>query len=149
MSMINPDFDRLLNAVIPIAQAMLKDLGAFIPFGAFTTREGEVQLAGGAGDPSHLETGEIVEMYLEAFRQSAGDGNFTSTALCVDVRIQVPGRLEKTDAIQIMLEHSGGEALNAFMPYEKHEHAEITYAPIFATPRTPLVFIKIASEMEQ
>jgi hypothetical protein len=146
--MINPDFDKLLSAVIPIAQAMLKDLGAFIPFGAFITREGEVQLAGGAGDPSHLETGEIVEMYLEAFREAAGDGNFTSTALCVDVRIYVPGELEKTDAIQIMLEHSGGEALNAFMPYEKQEKSDISYAPLFATPADPRVFITLASEKE-
>ena len=147
--MINPDFDKLLSAVIPIAQAMLKDLGAFIPFGAFITRDGEVQLAGGEGDPSHLDTEEIVETYLEAFRQAAGDGNFTSTALCVDVRIEVPGKLEKTDAIQIMLEHSGGEALNAFMPYEKHAESDMTYTPLFATPADPRVFIKLASEKEQ
>jgi len=147
--MINPEFDKLLSAVIPIAQAMLKDLGAFIPFGAFITSDGEVQLAGGAGDPSRFETGEIVEMYLEAYREAAGDGNFTSTALCVDVRIQVPGKLEKTDAIQIMLEHSGGEALNAFMPYEKQAESDITYASLFATPADPRVFIKLASEKEQ
>ena len=147
--MINPDFNKLLSAVIPIAQAMLKDLGTFIPFGAFVTREGEVQLAGGEGDPSRLDTAEIVEMYLEAFREAGGDGNFASTALCVDVRIHVPGKLEKTDAIQIMLEHSGGEALNAFMPYEKHEQSEIVYAPLFATPADPRVFIKLVSEKEQ
>lgn len=147
--MINPDFDKLLSAVIPIAQAMLKDLGTFIPFGAFITRDGEVQLAGGEGDPSHLDTGEILEMYLEAYREAAGDGSFSSTALCVDVRIHVPGKMEKTDAIQIMLEHSGGEALNAFMPYEKLAKSEIVYAPLFATPAEPRVFIKIASEMEQ
>jgi len=146
---INPDLNKLLSAVIPIAQAMLKDLGAFIPFGAFITRDGEVQLAGGEGDPSHFETEEIVEMYLEAFRQEAGDGNFTSTALCVDVRVQVPGKLEKTDAIQIMLEYSGGEALNAFMPYEKHEQSDIRYAPLFATPSDPRVFIKLASDEDQ
>ena len=147
--MINPDYDKLLGAVIPIAQAMLKDLGTFIPFGAFITREGELQLAGGEGDPSHLNTEEMVEMYLEAFREAAGDGSFISTALCVDVRVQVPGKLEKTDAIQIMLEHSGGEAVHLFMPYEKHEQSEISYAPLFATPAEPRVFIKIASEMEQ
>ncbi|HMG75403.1 MAG TPA: hypothetical protein VK582_18035 [Pyrinomonadaceae bacterium] len=147
--MINPDFDKLLSAVIPIAQAMLKDHGAFVPFGAFITREGEVQLAGGHGDPSHLETSEIMEMYLDAYREAAGDGSFTSTALCVDVRIQVPGRLEKTDAIQIMLEHSGGEALNAFMPYEKQAESDITYASLFATPADPRVFIKLAPDKEQ
>lgn len=146
---MNPDFDKLLHAVIPIAQAMLKDLGTFIPFGAFVTREGEVQLAGGEGDPSHLDTEQILEMYLEAYREAAAEGSFTSTALCGDVRIHVPGKLEKTDAIQIMLEHSGGEALTAFMPYEKHEQSEISYAPLFATPAEPRVFIKIASEMEQ
>jgi len=147
--MINPDFEKLLSAVIPIAQQMLKDLGAFIPFGAFITRDGEGQLAGGEGNPSHLETQEIVEMYLEAYRQAAANGNFNSTALCVDVRVSVPGRLEKTDAIQIMLEHSDGEALNAFMPYEKHAQSDITYAPLFATPSDPRVFIKLASENEQ
>jgi hypothetical protein len=147
--MINPDFEKLLSAVIPIAQRMLKDLGAFIPFGAFITRDGEVQLAGGEGNPSHLETQEIVEMYLEAFREAAADGTFTSTALCVDVRVHIPGKLEKTDAIQIMLEHSGGEALNAFMPYEKHAQSDITYAPLFATPADPRVFIRLASEKEQ
>ena len=146
---MNPDFDKLLSALIPIAQRMLTDLGAFIPFGAFVTADGEVQLAGGEGDPSHLETQEIVEMYLEAYRQAAANGNFNSTALCVDVRVHVPGKLEKTDAIQIMLEHSGGEALDAFMPYEKHAQSNIIYAPLFATPSEPRVFIKLASEKEQ
>src|SRR6266404_5687271 len=131
--MNNHGFDELLSAVIPIAQAMLKDLGAFIPFGAFITRDGEVQLAGGEGGPSHLYTEEIVEMYLEAYREAAAVGDFTSTALRVDVRVHVPGKLEKTDAIQIMLEHSGGESLNAFMPYEKHEQS---YAMLrFSQPR--------------
>src|SRR5437879_4336588 len=129
--MMNPDFDKLLSAVIPIAQAMLKDLGAFVPFGAFITRDSEVQLAGGEGDPSQLDPEEIVKMYLEAYRGAAADGSFTSAALCVDVRIHVPGELEQTDAIQIMLEHSDGEALNAFMPYEKIEQAEISYASLF------------------
>ncbi len=147
--MISPDFEKLLGAVIPIAQSMLKDLGAFIPFGAFITRDGEVQLAGGEGNPSHLETQEIVEMYLEAYREAAADGAFTATALCVDVRVHIPGKLEKTDAIQIMLENSGGEALNAFMPYEKNAQSDITYAQLFATPADPRVFIKLASEKEQ
>jgi hypothetical protein len=147
--MMNSDFERLLSAVIPIAQAMLKDLGAFIPFGAFVTSDGEVQLAGGQGDPSHLETQEIVEMYLEAYRLAAANGSFRSTALCVDVRVHVPGKLEKTDAIQIMLEHSEGEAMNAFMPYEKQGPADIIYAPLFATPSDSQVFVKLASEQEQ
>jgi len=147
--MINPDFEKLLGALIPIAQSMLKDLGAFIPFGAFITSEGEVQLAGGEGNPSHLETQEILEMYLEAYREAAAAGAFTATALCVDVRIQIPGKLEKTDAIQIMLENSGGESLNAFMPYAKDAKSDITYAQLFATPADPRVFIKLASENEQ
>ncbi len=147
--MNNPDFDKLLSAVIPIAQAMLKDLGAFMPFGAFITRDGEVQLAGGEGDPSHLDTEEIVEMYLEAYREAAAVGNFTSGALCVDVRVHVPGKLEKTDAIQIMLEHSGGESLNAFVPYEAHAQSDITYAPLFATRADPRVFIELAADKDQ
>ena len=147
--MTNSDFEKLLSAVIPIAQRMLKDLGAFIPFGAFTTKEGEVQLAGGQGDPSHLQPQDIVDMYLDAYREAASRGDFTATALCVDVRIHLPGKLEKTDAIQIMLEHSGGEALNAFMPYQKQANSDVTYSPLFAQLVEPQVFIKLASENEQ
>ena len=147
--MNNPDFDKLLGAVIPIAQAMLKDLGAFIPFGAFVTQDGEVQLAGGEGDPANFETQEIVEMYLEAFRQAAADGGFTATALCVDVRVHVPGQLEKTDAIQIMLENSEGDAIDAFMPYQKQAESGMAYAQLFATPAVPRVFVELASEKEQ
>src|SRR5258708_34452972 len=101
--MINPDFDKLLSAVIPIAQAMLKDLGTFIPFGAFITSDGEVQLAGGEGDPSDLDTERIVEMYLEAFREAGGDGALTSTALCVDGRMHVPAELQKDNALTTFL----------------------------------------------
>ena len=147
--MINPDYTRLLSAVIPIAQRMLKDLGAFIPFGAFITKDGEVQLAGGEGSASHLETAQIVEMYLDAYREAAEVGKFIATALCVDVRIHVPGKLEKTDAIQIMLEHSEGEALSAFIPYEKQANSGLTYDSLFATRTEARVFIKLASEKEQ
>lgn len=147
--MTNPDFDKLLGAVLPIAQQMLKDLGTFSPFGAFITKEGELQLAGGEGDPSHLETQEILEMYLHAYREAATRGDFIATALCVDVRVHVPGKLEKTDAIQIMLEHSEGEALNAFLPYERPANSDAAGHRLFATLAEPQVFIKLASEREQ
>src|SRR5438105_1487069 len=102
---MNPDFERLLSAVIPIAQRMLKDLGAFVPFGAFITRDGEVQLAGGQGDPSGLQLEDIVHLYLDAYREAASRGDFTATALCVDVRIHLEGKPEKSEAIEIMLEN--------------------------------------------
>jgi hypothetical protein len=128
---------------------MIKELGTFIPFGAFITSEGEVKMAGGYGDASHLTTEQILEMYLEAYRAGAADGSYISTALCVDVRIQIPGRPAKTDAIRIMLESSEGEALDAFMPYEKQENSEVVYGQMFATPGDPKVFLTLASEREQ
>jgi hypothetical protein len=147
--MPNPDFDKLLSTVIPLAQQMLKELRAFTPFGAFITKDGEVQLAGGEGDPSHLETQEILDMYLDAYRDAAARGDFIATALCVDVRVHIPGKLEKTDAVQIMLEHSGGEALSAFMPYHRQANLDLTYDPLFATLAEPQVFIKLVSDKEQ
>lgn len=88
-------------------------------------------------------------MYQEAYREAAADGNVTSTALCVDVRVHLPGKLEKSDAIQIMLEHSGGEALNAFLPYQKQANYDVTYSPLFAQLVEPQVFVKLASVNEQ
>ena len=138
----------LIEAVIPTAQRMIKDLGTFIPFGAFVTEDGEVQMAGGYGDASHLETRQILDMYLDAYREAAESEAFVSTALCVDVRVQIPGQMEKTDAIQIMLENAAGEAVNAFMPYKKKD-SDVVYGQMFAQRSEPKVFIKLVSEREQ
>jgi hypothetical protein len=143
------DFEKLLEAVVPFAQLMLKENGSFVPFGAFTTSAGEVQLASGYGDHAHLETEEIMEMFLDAYRAGAASGEYRATALCADVRVRIPEQDAGTDAIQIMLEHADGESLNAYLPYKKEDDAEPLYAQLFATRAEPQVFVKLASDQEQ
>ncbi len=149
MNMINPDFDKLIGAVVPIAQNIIRDLGTFIPFGAFITKDGELQLAGGEGDATRFDPQQILDMYLDAYREAAAAESFVSTVLCVDVRVQLPGEIEKTDAIRMMLEHCEGEALDAFMPYKKDANSEVVYGRMFAQSAEPKVFIKLVSENEQ
>jgi hypothetical protein len=136
------DFGRLIGAVLPPAQAMIKDLSGFIPFGAMVAQGGEVQLAGGAGDASQWTTEEIIGMYHEGFRDGVTLGFYRALALCVDVRVTVPGRVDKTDALQIMLEHESGEALHVFLPYQKALDDRVEFGQMFATPAEPQVFAK-------
>ena len=137
---MHEDFGALISAVLPPAQAMLQDLGGFVPFGAMITKQGEPQMAGGAGDASQWTTEEIIAMYQDGFRDAVKLGFYRAVAICLDVRVTVPGKLEKTDALQIMLEHENGEALGVFLPYEKDFDDEIKYGQMFATPIEAKVF---------
>ena len=136
------DFGTLIGAVLPPAQAMLKDLGGFVPFGAMITKQGEPQMAGGAGDASQWTTEEIIAMYQDGFRDAVKLGFYRAVAICLDVRVTVPDKIEKTDALNIMLEHENGEALGVFLPYEKGFDDQIEYGQMFATPIEPKVFAR-------
>ena len=138
---MHEDFGTLMGAVLPPAQAMLQDLGGFIPFGAMITKQGEPQMAGGAGDASQWTPEEIIAMYQDGFRDAVKLGFYRAVAICLDVRVTVPGKLEKTDALQILLEHETGEALGVFLPYAKNLAGELEYGPMFATPIEAKVFV--------
>jgi hypothetical protein len=136
------DFGKLIGAILPPAQAMVKDLGSFAPFGAMVTKTGEAQMAGGAGDASQWTTEEIIAMYQDGFRDAVKLGFYRAVALCVDVRVTVPGKVDKTDALNIMLEHESGEALSVFLPYARDPSGEVEYGQMFATPGENRVFAK-------
>lgn len=45
------------------------------------------------------------------------------------------GRLKKTDAIQMSLEHQSGQGMEVFVPYKKSWFGKMRYGELFATPR--------------
>ena len=137
---MHEDFGKLISAVLPPAQAMIKDLGGFIPFGAMVTKTGETQLAGGTGDSTQWTTEEIIAMYQEGFRDGVKLGFYRAGVLCVDVRVTIPEKLDKTDALHFLLEHENAPPLSVFLPYEKNFDDEIEFGQMFATPGEAKVF---------
>ena len=65
-----------------------------------------------------------------------------ATALCVDLRVVPPGEQNKSDAVEIQMEHMDGAALNVFLPYGKDSSGAFQYGTLFAVKAEPRVFAK-------
>lgn len=122
------DLGRLADALLPFAQRMLCERGAFAPFGATMAVDGtiSVQMAGGgAGDPRRA-----IEAMADVFRRAACARGLRATGLCYDVRIVHPGTGRPAGAACAELEHAGGRALHLLLPYRKR----LFRAPRFDAP---------------
>jgi hypothetical protein len=141
--MAHPDLEKLLNALLPFAQQMLEEYGEFHPFGASMQNDGAITMIGakieGEEFPAALDLIEILENNL---RQEAEKYEIKGSGICFDVRVIAPGETEKTDAVQVSLEHSEAAAVNVFLPYKKSSSKKVNYYEIFATARDPKIFTR-------
>lgn len=140
--MSRPDLDSLLNALLPFAQGMLAKHGEFYPFAATLKQSGELALEASHTGDDHSASSEVLVLLETGLRQraQAEDSVLRATGICVDARVQPPSSTEKTDAIQMKLEHVDGEAIEVFLPYRKNFLGRLKYGELFAAPGTPTVF---------
>jgi hypothetical protein len=138
--MSRADLDRLLNALLPFAQEMLKKHGEFYPFAMALTSEGELiavtTYTGGENPPSQ----QVIDELITALRADAQQGRYRATGICFDVRVLPPNGTEKSDAVAVVLEHEKGEAVQVFLPYGKKLFGRIAYGDLFATAATSRIF---------
>lgn len=138
--MAHPDFDELLNVLIPFAQQQLQQHGGFFPFGATVTSAGEVVCNAGY-DKESAEAAELIELLTEAFRRDAAAGTIRTAALCYDGRTVPPGKSKKTDAICIRMENREDRSSTVFLPYRKGWFGRISYGELFAAARERQFFL--------
>lgn len=138
---MHADFEKLLGTVISLAQFQLSDKGAIYPFGASMTHEGELGI--NAADPGrdNAPTQELVGMMTIGFRQLAAEKKISAACICADVYCIPPGGTVKTDAIGVTLEHSSGDAIEAYVPYKKGWFGKVRYGEMFTLPREPQFFV--------
>ena len=53
-----------------------------------------------------------------------------------------PKSQELIDAIQLALEHEGGDAVDVFVPYAQLPDGGFSYGELFACERTPTLFVQ-------
>jgi hypothetical protein len=114
------DLDGLLNVVMPFAERMLAEHGAFYPFGAAVEVDGEMRMLG--GDPAlgeHPDPAAVITSMYDAVR---GSTQLRAVVLAADVRVG------EADAVRVDLEHVEGAALAALFPYVRDpETTEVTF----------------------
>lgn len=138
--MAHPQLEELLNGILPFAQKMLADHGSFFPYGSMITKEGEIVSLSATDGTEQPSPAKLIEDLTQAFRAKGQAGELLAAGLCHDVRIQVPGATEKSDAICVALEHATGEAINVFVPYKKGWLGRYKFGDVLAEAREPQFF---------
>ena len=138
--MTHPDYDTMLNALIPFAQQMISKEGEFFPFGAEIRSSGEIGLNAPHPDRAESPTKELIDTLYAGLKSKADKGEIRAAAVCFDTRIQRPGQAEKTDAICVHLEHQNEKAIEVYVPYSKSLLGKVQYEKLVGSPADQQIF---------
>jgi hypothetical protein len=114
----NQDFNALVAELVRYTTFMLQNYGGFLPLGA-SVSAGEVQISAPAADQQHSTGLAWLEDLREGLRRQTADAHCAAVAYCVDVKLTDTRNGEVSEAVQVVLEHRSGEALDAIFPYKK------------------------------
>jgi hypothetical protein len=124
--------EHLMNALLPLAEKMLKEYGEFYPYGGYMRADGTIVDVGAAEPQTERpQSRELVKILRESFQKMAGTNACKAVAVIFDVTLPLADSDHKRDAIQICLDHVDGYSADVFLPYEIVE-SEIIYGRIFA-----------------
>lgn len=144
----NPDFQRLLHFVEPLAKSSLQKYEGFYPFAATMNQVGEIAVIPAFSPRETPDPRDVHELNVKALRRIHSDGNLRAAALCSDITTMRAGTNEEISEIQIRLESQGGESFMMHIPYTKlpvvgFKFLKETYVPeasiIFHEPPAPVV----------
>lgn len=135
--------EKLMNAVLPLAERMLRQHGEFYPYGGYMKPDGEVVHVGAKDeDTNHPKSMDLLYVLRESFAKMVETGECKATAIVFDVGVNLPGTQEKSDAIQVCLDHADGYSAEVFFPYEIGDGGQVVYGETFAQEGRHEVFGK-------
>jgi hypothetical protein len=109
--------ETLMNAVLPVAERMLKQHGEFYPYGGCTRLDGTITHIGATdADTDRPKSKDLLFVLKDSLREMAGRRECKAVAVVFDVSITLPSG-ERSDAIQVNIEHAGGYSVEVFFPY--------------------------------
>ncbi|MBL8022222.1 MAG: hypothetical protein JNM27_21280 [Leptospirales bacterium] len=132
--------EELMSSLVPFAEEMLTKHREFYPFGGFMRTNGKIEHLGGYDGNEHPSSDEIIKLLRAGLRDSAKKGEIKAAAIVFDVRVVAPGTTEKSDAIEISLEHKEGYAAEVYFPYHFSEDGKLAFGQIFAAKKIDSFF---------
>jgi hypothetical protein len=133
VSQARVDSEDLMNAALPFAHQMLREHGAFLPFGAAMRPDDEIVSIASYDGNDCPDARELIRLIKDGFIAGARAKEYKATALVYDVRVKLPASGEASDAIAVSLNHRDGYSIVVLFPYrlEKGELREGTaYAQV-------------------
>ncbi len=142
--MAHPDLNELMNALLPMAEKLLKNQGQFYPIGAVMLSDGEIRHIGAKieGD-DHPQSKLLIDLLTETFQKEATKGNIRAAGISYDVLTVPPGKHRKQDAICRSLGHCFGEVVDVFKPYARTQDGTFEFGDIFSAKGTSQFFCQL------
>jgi len=124
--------EKLMNAMLPLAEKMLKQYGEFYPYGGCMKPDGSiVDVGADDSDTDHPKSKDLIYVLRSSFREMANTGQCKAVAIVFNTSVNLPKSDRKSDAIQVCVEHAEGYSAEVFFPYQIINN-EITYGETFA-----------------
>ena len=138
--MAHPEFDALLNALLPFAQKMLEEHGAFLPFAASLAGDDSIEMVAGAAGGEAPGSRELIDRLSEGLRERARDGCLRAAGLCYHAQFTPEGEVLPMNAICASLDRAAGEPLNVLVPYDTSHPGAPRYGDLICVPGTIRLF---------
>jgi hypothetical protein len=130
----------LMNAVIPVAERMLKEHGEFYPYGGCMRLDGSITHIGTSdSDTDHPRSSDLLFVLKNSFKEMASRRECKAVAVVLAVSVALPNAAEKSDAIQLNIEHADGYSVEVFFPYRLVD-GELIYGATLVQQGTHEVF---------
>jgi hypothetical protein len=132
--------EALMNLLLPLAQKMLTEHRAFLPYGAGVGPAGEMTMMMAKTGDGPGDANELIAMLELGQRQGAAEGKFKVTALVIDMVVIPPGKTAKQDGIAVRLDHRDGLSMIVGFPYSFSPTGELLIDPPFASDGAKRIF---------
>ena len=139
--MAHSDLDKLLDALLSMAETLLRKQGEFLPIGAIMWPDGKIQHVGAKIEGNEYPGAQpLIDLLTETFQAKAAEGKLRAAGICFDGLTIPQGKERKQDVICCGLEHCLGETVNVFRPYTRTELGHVEVEDGFSTNRRPQFF---------
>lgn len=115
---VREDANELLNFCISYAKRMLRRYGEFAPFGYRMNPEGDTAIETIAQHQLPADPPMLHSLLRQQLLERAQRGSLAAAALASNVSLAKTSDEGFTDAVMIEIEHRGGYAIQAFVPYK-------------------------------
>jgi len=140
------DSEKLMNAILPLAEKMLRQYGEFYPFGGYMKLDGTIVNVGAADpDTDRPKSKDLIYILRNSFQEMARTNQCKAIAIVFDVAVTLPKSNLKSDAIQVCVEHADGYSVEVFFPYRIIDN-ELAYGETFAQQGKHEIFGQIGSK---
>jgi hypothetical protein len=119
---------------------MLAKRSEFYPFAATVKPDCELSpLAVDLGEEKPLAS-EMITEFTRILRTLSTKEGISAIAICYDGRVAIGGK-DKKDAITVFLEHSSGECVTIYIPYQKKFLGGYQYDAVIGVEAERRIFV--------